>query len=145
MLELKNWDTVAPKATKTIIKEPGSFKFVVNECRLKQSERDKNKVFFIAELEVTDSNIEDHPVGTTVSYAKDINRNDATVREVREFLMHVAGLDMKDWDDIDQDYVMEVTGVNQPYSGKTVGCVTENKLVGPNDYPYLIHKWYAIS
>jgi len=122
--------------------EPGDFIFEVKKLILKGSDRDA-RVWFIAELEVLESNREDTPVGATRSEIIDYSKKETGPGNVKAFAMCLAP-DMVEAD-ITQKELAKAVGPDQPAAGVRIRCeawlITTSK-----GKPFTKKRWsYAVE
>ena len=80
---------------------------------------------FIAELEVVESTREDYPVGSHVSWIRNVTKHkEMALADIKAFLAAVAGIDESDIDAAGADAAV---GDAQPFAGSLIRCEAYDK------------------
>lgn len=113
---------------------PGKYSLLrIQSCRHEQASKFKKKEFFLVNIEVLESNVDDRPAGTVIEYMvmktlKDGSPNPHYFKNIKKLLM--AAFNTTDPADVDEELMALVIGEKQAAAGKYISAVATNVPLG---------------
>jgi hypothetical protein len=119
--------------------EAGIYK-LLNVSILKQFKDRKADECFVAEFEILDSDVDDRPAGSTMSWMANLSKHDAALGNVRGLLAALTGSDEST---IDEDACLEMVGEEQPGRNRLIKLEAIN-IITQKGNPFTKCKWIAV-
>lgn len=128
--------------------KPGNHKLKIKQLKLTDSQVKQNKVYFIAENVVIESDV--HKPGEEVSMVVDMTGDypDMSLGQVNDFLYKAAcsmaaeqGDELPEEDVVDEDFAKEAVGEDNPFMGVVLDCYGFEKQNKDKSGVYTRYKW----